>query len=94
MLTVDRMALITFSVVRACAILLAAIVATRVADRSVRALRLRLVTVMKRRTPGTAATELEKRGATFGGILRRTQMDGTTRDELKAVVREVLAEGR
>ncbi|MGE3844392.1 MAG: mechanosensitive ion channel family protein [Vicinamibacterales bacterium] len=71
-LSIDRIALITFSLVRASVILLAAVIATRVTDRSVRALRERLVSVMMRRTPGTAALELEKRGATIGGILRRT----------------------
>jgi len=43
-----------------------------VTDRSVRLLRARIVRVMTRRTPGASAMELEKRGATIGGIIRRT----------------------
>lgn len=70
--TVDRLALMAFSSARVAAIFIAAFVAARFTDRSVRMLRMNLVSVMKRRTPGAPAMELEKRGETIGGILRRT----------------------
>jgi small conductance mechanosensitive channel len=70
--TAQRLTLLALVLVRILVILAAAAVAGRVTDRFVRLLRARIVGVMTRRTPGASKIEMEKRGATIGGILRRT----------------------
>lgn len=71
-LTIERVTPFVFSLLRILAIVFAALIASKVASRLIRGLRGRIVEQMKSRTDGAAAGELEKRGATVGGILRKT----------------------
>jgi len=71
-LTVDRLTLLAMTLARTLAILVGAFVAVRVTDRSIRLLRVNIVAVMRRRTPGASGLELQKRAETIGGIIRRT----------------------
>jgi small conductance mechanosensitive channel len=71
-LTVEHITPFVFSLARVVAILIAALIAAKVARRFVRALRTRIVDMMKRHRGGEHTFELEKRAATIGGIIRKT----------------------
>jgi len=62
---------ILVKLLRSIVILLVAVVGTKLMHRFVRGLRERIVAAMVKRTPA-GASELEKRAATIGGILRNT----------------------
>jgi moderate conductance mechanosensitive channel len=70
--TVEHLTPFVFSLIRVIAILLAALIAAKVASRSVRVLRTHIVETMKRHRGNAPTFELEKRAATIGGILRKT----------------------
>ncbi len=69
--TAERLYPVATGVLRIFAILLVALIATKIVSRFIRALRSQIVETMKRRAEGTTL-ELEKRAATIGGILRKT----------------------
>jgi len=71
-LTIERITPFVLSLLRVIAILMAALIASKLASRFVRVLRTRIVEVMKRRRTEETNLELEKRAATIGGILRKT----------------------
>jgi moderate conductance mechanosensitive channel len=70
--TVERLTPFVLSLIRVIAILFAALVAAKIASRSVRVLRTHIVEMMKRHRGNAPTFELEKRAATIGGILRKT----------------------
>jgi small conductance mechanosensitive channel len=72
-LTIERITPFVLSLARVLLILLGALIAAKVASRFVIALRSRIVGLMMARRRGDETTfELEKRAATFGGIIRKT----------------------
>jgi small-conductance mechanosensitive channel len=71
-LTVERISVLTLSVIRILAILVATTLAVRFSGRFVRLLRSNIVEMMKRHRPGDSALQLEKRAATIGAIIRKT----------------------
>jgi small conductance mechanosensitive channel len=71
-LTVERLTPFVLSLLRVILILMAALLVSKLASRFVRALRMRIVEVMKRRRGEEPTLELEKRAATIGGIIRKT----------------------
>lgn len=71
-LTVERLTPFVLSLLRVILILMSALVISKLASRFVRALRMRIVEVMKRRRGEEPTLELEKRAATIGGIIRKT----------------------
>lgn len=71
-LTVERITPFVLSLLRVILILMAALLVSKLASRFVRALRVRIVEVMKRRRGEEPTLELEKRAATIGGIIRKT----------------------
>ncbi len=70
--TVERLTPFVLSLARVIAILIAALVASKLASRFVRVLRNRIVEMMKRHRGTEPTLELEKRAATIGGIIRKT----------------------
>jgi small conductance mechanosensitive channel len=70
--TVERITPLVLSLLRVIAILIAAVIAAKLASRFVRALRTRIVEMMKRHRGDEPTFELEKRAATIGGIIRKT----------------------
>ena len=71
-LTVDRVTVLGFGLVRIIAILVGALIGVKLVHRFVRLLRSNIVEMMKRHRPGESAHQLEKRAATIGGIVRKT----------------------
>ena len=72
LLTIDRITVFGFSLIRIVTILLGTLIAVRLVHRFVRLLRSNIVQMMKRHRPGESAKQLEKRAATIGGIVRKT----------------------
>jgi small conductance mechanosensitive channel len=71
-LTIDRIALVSFALIRIIAILLGALIVVTLGHRFVRLLRSRIVGMMRRHRPNDSLHELENRAATIGGIARKT----------------------
>ena len=72
LLSVENLTPFLLQVVRVIAILVLALVVSRIVNRFVMALRSRIVEMMKRRRGAETTSELENRAATIGGIIRKT----------------------
>ena len=70
--TVERLTPLAFAFLRVIAILIAAVIITKIIGRFVSELRTRIVEMMKRKRGAETTLELEKRAATIGGIIRKT----------------------
>jgi small-conductance mechanosensitive channel len=71
-LTVERITVLTFGLVRIGAILIGTMITVKISSRFVKLIRSNIVLMMKRHRPGDSTLQLEKRATTIGAILRKT----------------------
>lgn len=87
--TVERLTPLTFAFLRVIAILVAALVISKIVSRFVGELRGRIVHMMKKHRGDEPTLELEQRAATIGGVIRKTAVIVVWALTVAMVLREV-----